>query len=181
MTEFRRSRRAGQLALSEIVRISEAARALRAEGRDVLTFGTGEPDFPTPRHVIDAAHQAALNGETTYPPTQGTPALRKAIAESAGFTADPAEVMVSTGAKQVIANAFLATLDPGDEVILPAPYYVAYIDMVKFTGGKAVIVPCGVEQDFKISPEQLEAAITPKTKWNPGELEGGTLSAARET
>ena len=159
MTEFRRSRRAGQLALSEIVRISEAARALRAEGRDVLTFGTGEPDFPTPRHVIDAAHQAALNGETTYPPTQGTPALRKAIAESAGFAADPAEVMVSTGAKQVIANAFLATLDPGDEVILPAPYWTSYADILTICEAGLVAPRCGAETGFRLTAEALAAAI----------------------
>ena len=182
MTDFRRSRRASNLALSEIVRISEAARALRAEGRDVLTFGTGEPDFPTPPHVTRAAHQAALNGETSYPPTQGTPALRAAIAESAGFAADPGEVIVSTGAKQVIANAFLATLDSGEEVILPAPYWTSYADILTICEAKLVAPKCGAETGFKLTADALAAAITPKTRWlllnNPGNPSGALYSEA---
>ena len=182
MSAFRRSRRASQLALSEIVRISEAARALRAEGRDVLTFGTGEPDFPTPGHVIEAAHQAALRGETTYPPTQGTPALRNAIADAAGFPADPAEVLVSTGAKQVIANAFLATLDPGDEVILPAPYWTSYADILTVCEAGQVAPECGADTGFKLTADALAAAITPKARWlllnNPGNPSGALYSRA---
>jgi len=182
MSEFRRSRRASQLALSEIVRISEAARALRSEGRDVLTFGTGEPDFPTPAHVVEAAHQAALRGDTSYPPTQGTPALRGAIAAAAGFDAEAAQVVVSTGAKQVIANAFLATLDPGDEVIVPAPYWTSYADILTICEAGMVAPQCGADTGFKLTPQALAAAITPKTRWlllnNPGNPSGGLYSEA---
>lgn len=182
MPDFRRSRRASNLSLSEIVRISEAARALRAEGRDVLTFGTGEPDFPTPDHVIQSAHEAALAGETSYPPTHGTPGLRKAIAERAGFAADPGAVIVSTGAKQVIANAFLATLDPGDEVILPAPYWTSYADILTVCEAELVAPQCGAGTGFRLTAEALAAAITPKTRWlllnNPGNPSGAMYSGA---
>lgn len=182
MTEFRRSRRASHLSLSEIVRISEAARALSAVGRDVLTFGTGEPDFPTPPHVIEAAHRAALNGDTSYPPTQGTPALRQAISDSAGFAADAGQVIVSTGAKQVIANAFLATLDPGDEVIVPAPYWTSYADILTICEAGLVAPECGARTGFKLTPGALAAAITPKTRWlllnNPGNPSGALYSRA---
>jgi len=184
MTELRRSDRAASLQLSEIVKISEAARARQAAGHDVLTFGTGEPDFPTPDHVIEAAHQAALAGDTGYPPTQGKPALRKAIVDDctrfAGFTPDVAEVMVSTGAKQVISNAFAATVNPGEEVILPAPYWTSYADIVDFCQGVIVNVPCGADNGFRITPEQLEEAITPNTRWlmlnTPGNPSGAMYS-----
>ena len=123
---FRRSARASTLELSEIVRITEAAKARRAEGKDVLSFGTGEPDFPTPDHVIEDAYQAMKDGKIWYPPTQGDPHLHQAICDDAarqsGFTATPDQVIVSTGAKQVLFNAFIATLDPGEEVVVPAPY-----------------------------------------------------------
>jgi aspartate aminotransferase len=177
---FKRSRRAASLSLSDIVRISEAARALRAEGRDVLTFGTGEPDFPTPSHVIEAAHQAALGGQTSYPPTQGTPELRKAIAAQAGFDCDPAQVIVSTGAKQVLSNAFSASLDPGDEVIVPAPYWTSYGDIIDFCEARLVPVACSAEEGFLLTPAALEAAITDKTRWlllnTPGNPSGAMYS-----
>ncbi|MDA5095625.1 pyridoxal phosphate-dependent aminotransferase [Aliiroseovarius sp. KMU-50] len=180
---FRRAQRAAALSLSEIVRISEAARALQAEGKPVLTFGTGEPDFPTPPHVIDAAMKAARAGQTTYPPTQGTPALRKAIAAQAGFDFDPTQVLVSTGAKQVLSNAFQATLDPGDEVILPAPYWTSYGDMFTFCGAKQVVVETSAETGFLLTPEALEAAITDKTRWlllnTPGNPSGAMYSEAQ--
>ncbi|WP_299351114.1 pyridoxal phosphate-dependent aminotransferase [uncultured Shimia sp.] len=173
---FRRSERAATLSLSEIVKISEAAGALKRAGKDVLTFGTGEPDFPTPSHVIDAALDAARHGETTYPPTQGTPALRAAIAGQAGFDVDPANIIVSTGAKQVLSNAFLATLDPGDEVIVPAPFWASYSDMLDFCEATRVDVPCGSDTQFRLTPEQLEDAITGKTRWlmlnSPGNPSG---------
>ena len=179
---FKRSRRAASLSLSEIVRISEAARALRAEGRDVLTFGTGEPDFPTPPHVIEAAHQAALGGQTSYPPTQGTPELRGAIAAQAGFDCDPAQVIVSTGAKQVLSNAFSASLDPGDEVIVPAPYWTSYGDIIDFCEARLVPVACSAEEGFLLTPAALEAAITDKTRWlllnTPGNPSGAMYSEA---
>lgn len=160
---FRRSGRISDIHLSEIVRIAERARALRAEGRDVVSLSTGEPDFPTPDHVIAAAHRAAEDGLTTYPPTMGTVALRAALADQCGVS--PAQVIVSTGAKQVLANAMLATLDQGDEVIMPAPYWTSYSDIVTMAGGQAVVLPCDMAQGFKMSAAQLSDAITDRTRW----------------
>ncbi|MCB2131136.1 MAG: aminotransferase class I/II-fold pyridoxal phosphate-dependent enzyme, partial [Rhodobacteraceae bacterium] len=126
---FRRAARIADVELSEIIQISEAAAALKRAGRDVISLGTGEPDFPTPVHVVAAAHAAAQRGETTYTPTAGTPALRAAVAAACerenGYRPDPAEVIVAAGAKQVIFDAFFATLDAGDEVILAAPYWTS--------------------------------------------------------
>lgn len=177
---FRRSKRTQSAELSEIVRISEAVRARKAAGEDVLTFGTGEPDFPTPPHVIEAAHQAMLAGETSYPATQGTPALRSAIAKGAGV--DPAQVIVSTGAKQVLANAALASLDPGDEVIVPAPYWTSYADIIAICQARVVAVPCTLDTGFKITANQLARAITPKTRWlllnTPGNPSGAMYTDA---
>ncbi|MGV6850280.1 MAG: pyridoxal phosphate-dependent aminotransferase [Marinibacterium sp.] len=160
---FRRAGRLGGIELSEIVQISEQAARLRADGVDVIALSTGEPDFPTPPHVVEAAHRAALEGQTRYPATAGTPALRAAVAEQAGC--EPAQVIVSTGAKQVLAGAFLATLDPGDEVITTAPFWTSYADMVKLAGGAPVVLDCPRDQGFKLTPEQLEGAITPRTRW----------------
>ncbi|MEJ1990249.1 MAG: pyridoxal phosphate-dependent aminotransferase [Maritimibacter sp.] len=162
-SEFRRARRIAAMEISEIVQLSERAAALRAAGKDVVALSTGEPDFPTPAHVVDAANAAALAGKTRYPATLGAPELRDAIARENGV--HRAEVIVSTGAKQVLANAMLATLDAGDEVIMPAPYWTSYSDIVAMAGGSPVVLPCGMEQGFKLLPEQLEAAITPKTRW----------------
>lgn len=182
-SSFRRSKRASALELSEIVQISEAAKALKSSGKAVLSFGTGEPDFPTPPHVIEAAHQAALAGDTGYPPTQGTPDLRAAVAAQAGFEAAAGNVIVSTGAKQVISNAFLATLDPGDEVILPAPYWTSYADIIAVSEASMVPVPCPASDGFLLTPEALEAAITPKTRWlmlnTPGNPSGAMYSMAQ--
>ena len=179
---FRRSERAASLQLSEIVRISEAAKAMKANGEDVLSFGTGEPDFPTPPHVIEATYRAMREGKITYPPTQGMPELRQAICDDAadqtGFVADPNEVVVSTGAKQVLFNAFLATLNPGDEVILPTPYWTSYADIIGFLGGSVVPVAC--DADLTLTADKLRAAITPKTRWlllnSPGNPSGKLYS-----
>ena len=160
---FQRATRLNGIELSEIVQISEAATRLRAEGRDILALSTGEPDLPTPPHVVEAAHAAAQDGKTKYPPTAGVPALRAEIAAQAGV--DAAQVIVSTGAKQVIANAMLASLNPGDEVIMPAPYWTSYSDIVRMAGGVPVVLHCPMQQGFKLLPEQLEAAITPRTRW----------------
>lgn len=160
---FRRATRLDGVELSEIVQISERARRMKDEGRDVIALSTGEPDFPTPDFVIDAALAAARAGDTRYPPTAGTPALRQAIAEEHGR--HPGEVIVSTGAKQVLSNALLATLNPGDEVILPTPFWTSYADMVVVAGGVPVTVACPMSVGFKLSPEALESAITPKTRW----------------
>ncbi|MEN3792255.1 pyridoxal phosphate-dependent aminotransferase [Fulvimarina sp. MAC3] len=160
---FRRSARIASLEISEIVQITERAASLRAEGRDIVALSTGEPDFPTPSHVIEAAHQAALTGQTKYTATLGTPELRDLIASQNGV--GRANVIVSTGAKQVLANAMLASLDPGDEVVMPAPYWTSYSDIVLLAGGSPVVVPATMETGFRITPERLEAAITPRTRW----------------
>ncbi|WP_417628577.1 pyridoxal phosphate-dependent aminotransferase [Pararhodobacter aggregans] len=148
---------------------SLAAKALRAKGVDVIDLGLGEPDFPTPRHIIDAAHQAALRGETLYTAAGGTPELRQAVADKfrrengLDYSAD--EILVANGAKQIIFNALMATLNEGDEAVLPAPYFVSYPEMVKLLGGVPVTPVCGADSGFRLTPEALEAAITPRTKW----------------
>ncbi|MBO9447345.1 pyridoxal phosphate-dependent aminotransferase [Ruegeria sp. R14_0] len=160
---FQRAERLQGIELSEIVRISEHAARLRAQGVDVVALSTGEPDFPTPDHVVEAANRAAVDGQTRYPATAGTPALREAIAAGAG--AQPENVIVSTGAKQVLSGAMMATLNPGDEVITAAPFWTSYADMVTLAGGVPTILSCPAEQGFKLRPGQLEAAITPRTRW----------------
>ncbi len=166
---FRRSARIDAVELSEILKISELADALKREGRDIITLGTGEPDFPTPAPVIEAAHRAALAGETTYTLTAGTIALRDAIAAACdrenGYRPARAEIIVSTGAKQVLYNAFAATLDPGDEVLIPAPYWTSYPDIVTVCDGRPVILPTSAATGFRVTPDQLRAAIGPKTRW----------------
>jgi aspartate aminotransferase len=157
------SERIDGIALSEIVAISEGAARMRAEGHDVLALSTGEPDFPTPPHVCAAAHAAMQAGQTRYPPTAGAADLRGAIAKAAGV--DAGNVIVCTGAKQVLADLFLATLNSGDEVIVPAPYWTSYSDMISMSGGRTILLRCGPEAGFKMTPEQLEAAITPRTRW----------------
>ncbi|WP_299285647.1 pyridoxal phosphate-dependent aminotransferase [uncultured Tateyamaria sp.] len=163
--KFTKADRISGMALSQIVQLSEAANRRRAAGHDVLSFATGEPDFPTPPHICEAAIIAMKKGDTRYTPTAGTPALRDAIARHAHGDHGPENVIVSTGAKQVIANAFAATLNPGDEVIIPAPYWSTYVDTVQLFEGAPVIVNCDASQGFKISPAQLENAITPRTRW----------------
>lgn len=148
---------------------SMAAKALRSEGIDVIDLGMGEPDFPTPPHVIEATHTAMMNGETLYTPSAGTLPLRRAIVEK--FRRDnqldysTENILVANGAKQIIFNALLATLNPGDQVILPAPYFVSYPEMVKLLDGVPVVVPCPAETQFRLTPAALAAAITPRTKW----------------
>src|ERR1044071_6991352 len=145
------------------------ARALKAAGRDVIGLGAGEPDFDTPPNIRDAAKKAIYAGDTRYTDIGGTAALKKAI--SAKFKREnnldyaPEQIMASTGGQQVLFNAFLATLDAGDEVIIPAPYWVSYPDMVILAEGTPVFVPCPQNNGFKLVPEELEKAITPKTKW----------------
>ncbi|MEQ9258508.1 MAG: pyridoxal phosphate-dependent aminotransferase [Roseovarius sp.] len=177
--QHRKARRLSAIALSEIVQISEKARALKAQGRDILALSTGEPDFPTPPEVIEAAHRAALEGQTGYPPTAGTPTLRARVAAKHGVA--PEETLISTGAKQVIANAMLATLDPGDEVIIPAPFWTSYADIVRMAEGVPIVLPCGMAQGFKLGPEALEAALTARTRWvmlnSPSNPSGAVYSA----
>ena len=180
---FRRSQRAAGLALSDIVRISEESARLRSQGIDVIALSTGEPDFSTPAHAVEAAHASARAGLTKYPPTAGLPDLRDAIAERApGPEISKESVIVSTGAKQVLAMAMLASLDSGEEVILPTPCWSSYSDIVAMAGGKAVFLPCTAGDGFKLRPEQLSEAITPLTRWlilnSPSNPSGATYSAA---
>ena len=161
--------RLDRISPSQTIAISTKARALKAEGRDIISLAAGEPDFDTPRNVKDAAIRAIEAGDTKYTDVAGTMALRKAVAakfkRDQGIDYAPDEIIVSTGGKQVIFNAFVATLDKGDEVIIPSPCWVSYPDIVSLADGTPVIVPCGQNNGFKLRAEDLEAAITPKTKW----------------
>lgn len=161
--------RLGRIKPSPTIAISAKARELKAAGGDVIGLSAGEPDFDTPAHIIEAAIDAMKRGETRYTDPDGTPALKDAICRK--FKRDNNldyarnQITVGTGGKQVLYNALMATLNPGDEVIIPAPYWVSYPDMVLLAEGEPVIVPCPQEMNFKLQPEDLEKAITPKTKW----------------
>ena len=161
--------RLDKISPSQTIAISSKARALKAAGRDIISLSAGEPDFDTPQNVKDAAIKAIQNGETKYTDVAGTAALRKAVAakfkRDSGLDYKPEEVIVSTGGKQVIFNAMVATMDAGDEAIIPTPCWVSYPDIVSLADGTPVFVPCGQNNGFKMRPEDLEAAITPKTKW----------------
>ncbi|WP_444668282.1 pyridoxal phosphate-dependent aminotransferase [Cereibacter changlensis] len=154
---------------SQTIAVTNKARELAATGRDVIGLGAGEPDFDTPQNIKDAAKRAIDEGKTKYTAVDGIPELKKAICakfkRENGLDYTPAQVSVATGGKQILYNALMATLNPGDEVIIPAPYWVSYPDMVLLAGGTPVPVAAGIETGFKLTPAQLEAAITPKTKW----------------
>jgi len=154
---------------SPTIAVSSKARELKAAGHDVIGFGMGEPDFDTPDHIKQAAIDAINRGETKYTAVDGLPELKQAICNKFkrenDLTYTPAQVSVSTGGKQVIYNALMATLNPGDEVITPAPYWVSYPDMVLLGGGDPVAVETRIEDNFKMTPDALENAITEKTKW----------------
>ncbi|MCU0907740.1 MAG: pyridoxal phosphate-dependent aminotransferase [Rhodobacteraceae bacterium] len=159
----------GRIAPSPTVAITARALALRAAGRPVIALAAGEPDFDTPANVKDAAKAAIDAGRTKYTAVDGIPELKRAIcaklARENGLTYAPPQIIVSTGGKQVIYNALMATLNPGDQVIIPAPYWVSYPDLVRLCGATPVIVTAGADQGFRITPAQLAAAITPQTKW----------------
>ncbi|MBL8642554.1 MAG: pyridoxal phosphate-dependent aminotransferase [Rhodospirillaceae bacterium] len=154
---------------SPTMAVTAKAGELKAAGKDVIGLGVGEPDFDTPDHIKAAGKAAIDKGDTKYTPSNGTPALRKAIVEKFkrenGLDYKPEQVTLGVGGKQVIFNAALATVQDGDEVIIPTPYWVSYSDIVLMFGGKPVFVPCGENARFKLSAEALDAAITPKTKW----------------
>jgi aspartate aminotransferase len=154
---------------SPTIAVTTLAGELKAAGRDVIGLGAGEPDFPTPEHIREAGKRAIDEGKTRYTAVDGIPELKAAIvdkfARENGLSYTSDEISVGTGGKQVLYNALMATLNPGDEVIIPAPYWVSYPDMVRLAGGEPVIVEATLENGFRITPEQLEAAITPKTKW----------------
>lgn len=162
------SDRLNRLAPSATLAMSQKSAELKAQGVDVINLSVGEPDFNTPDHIKEAAKRAIDENYSRYSPVPGYPALRKAIVEKLknenGLTYEPSQIICSNGAKQSVCNAILALINPGDEVIIPAPYWVSYPQMVLLAEGTPVTVEATIEQDFKITPEQLEAAITPKTR-----------------
>src|SRR5204862_8162987 len=155
---------------SATIAVTDKARALKAAGRDVIGLGAGEPDFDTPENIKEAAIKAIRDGKTSkYTAVDGMAELKAAVARKFkrenSLDYKPSQIIVSTGGKQVLYNALVATLNPGDEVIIPAPYWVSYPEMVLLAGGEPVSVPTRMEDGFKMKPEALERAITPKTKW----------------
>ena len=171
---------------SPTIAVTQKARELKAAGRDVIGLGAGEPDFDTPENIKEAAIKAIREGDTKYTAVDGTPALKEAIVEKFkrenGLDYSTAEVTVGTGGKQVLYNAFQATLNAGDEVIVPAPFWVSYPDMVLLAEGEPVAVPCSQNNNFKLRPEDLEEAITKKTRWlilnSPSNPTGAAYSRA---
>ena len=154
---------------SPTIAMTNLARELAAEGRDIISLSAGEPDFDTPVHIREAGKAAIDAGHTRYTAVDGIPELKRAVADKFrrenGLDYAPGQITVGTGGKQILYNALMATLNPGDEVIIPAPYWVSYPDMVALGGGTPVIVTGSLENGYRITPEQLDAAITPKTKW----------------
>src|SRR5437660_970340 len=173
---------------SATIAVTDKARALKAAGRDVIGLGAGEPDFDTPENIKRAAIKAIEAGKAAkYTAVDGIPELKAAIARKFkrenGLDYKPSQIIVGTGGKQVLYNAFVATLDPGDEVVIAAPYWVSYPEMVMLAGGEPVGVPTTIESGFKMRPEALERAITPKTKWvllnSPSNRTGAAYTTAR--
>ncbi|SNT17226.1 pyridoxal phosphate-dependent aminotransferase [Tropicimonas sediminicola] len=171
---------------SPTIAVTTLANELKAAGKDVIGLGAGEPDFDTPENIKAAAKAAIDAGKTKYTAPDGIPELKKAICEKFkrdnGLDYTPAQVSVGTGGKQILYNALMATLNPGDEVVIPAPYWVSYPDMVLLAGGEPVIAEAGADTAYKLTPEALEAAITPKTKWfifnSPSNPTGAAYSRA---
>jgi aspartate aminotransferase len=163
------AQRLSRIKPSPTIAVTQKARDLKAAGRDVIGLGAGEPDFDTPDNIKEAAIAAIRRGETKYTAVDGTPELKAAIAEKFrrenGLEYEASQITVGTGGKQVLFNALVATLDPGDEVVIPAPFWVSYPDMTLLAEGTPVAVPCPENNRFKLRPEDLDAAITPKTKW----------------
>jgi aspartate aminotransferase len=161
--------RLNRVSISASVIMTIKARELAAQGIKVISLASGEPDFPSPPHAIEAAHKAALAGDTKYPPQDGTKRLKEAVQRkfkrdnNLDYALD--EIMITNGGKQSIFNAFMATIDPGDEVLIPAPFWISYAEMAKVAGGVPVTINCPQNNGFKLRPEDLDAAITPKTKW----------------
>lgn len=156
------------MTVSATLKMTDKSRELKEKGIDIIALSIGEPDFNTPTNVKEAAKAAIDNNLTHYPPVPGLPELRKAICNKLkrdnNLDYDASQIVVSTGAKHSLANVFMSILNEGDEVIVPAPFWVSYPEMIKLAGGKTVVVDAGIDQGFKLKPEQLEAAITPKTK-----------------
>lgn len=184
-TNFRPASRIASVGVSKILQIGARAAAMKREGLPVIILGAGEPDFDTPDHIKQAAKAAIDAGETKYTALDGSPALKQAIAakfkreNSVEYAVD--EITVGTGAKQILFNAFMATIDAGDEVIIPTPYWTSYSDIVEVCGGTSILVPCSAAAGFRLQAEQLEKAITPKTRWvllnSPSNPSGAAYSA----
>jgi aspartate aminotransferase len=178
--------RLNRIKLSPSTAATQRARELRAQGRDIIALTIGQPDFNTPEHVKQGVMKALARNETKYPPIDGIPELREAAVRKFqrenALKYSPDQVMVGTGSKQIIFNAMLATIEKGDEAIIPAPYWISYLDMVLVADGTPVEVPCTAESGFKLTPAQLEAAITPRTKWlflnSPNNPTGAVYSRA---
>lgn len=168
-TMFISATRLDNVPVSASAALTAMARDIRQQGANVISLSLGEPDFDTPVHVVEAAHAAALRGDTRYPPQPGTPELKAAIRRK--FQRDNRldyaldEIMVANGGTQIVFDAFMASIDPGDEVIVPAPYWISYNNIVRFAGGTPVAVDCPETNGFKLRLDDLEAAITPRTKW----------------
>ncbi|ODU69000.1 MAG: aspartate aminotransferase [Novosphingobium sp. SCN 66-18] len=185
MTDPILSRALARIAPSRTNAITDRAMELRAEGRDIISLSVGEPDFATPSHVVQAAKDALDAGDTKYTAVPGSARLRAAAAlhfeRDLGIIVPPAQVIVSAGGKQAIFHALLATLDPGDEVLIPSPWWVSYPEIVRFAGATVVDLPTRADGGFRISAAQLEAAITPATRWlllnSPGNPTGATYPA----
>lgn len=162
------AQRLDRISEPQTIRMAKLSRELKAQGLDIIDLSLGEPDFRTPEHICEAAVQAMKDGYTKYTPVAGIPELRQAVCTKLqrdnGLSYLPEQIVVSTGAKQSLANAILCLINPGDEAIIPTPYWVTYAALVSLSEGRPVFVPCGIESDFKLSPEKLEAAITDKTR-----------------
>ncbi|HAB52033.1 MAG TPA: aspartate aminotransferase [Ignavibacteriales bacterium] len=162
------SKRAQNISPSQTLTITAKAKLMKKEGKDVVSFGAGEPDFDTPDYIKEAAYEALKSGFTKYTPTSGIPELKQAVCDKLkkenGLDYIPSQIMISTGAKQCLYEIIQVTVNPGDEVIIPAPYWVSYPDMVSMANGKSVIIETKEADGFKLKPEQLESALTPKTK-----------------
>ena len=179
------SERVQSLATSATLAMSQKSAELKAQGVDVINLSVGEPDFPTPAHIKEAAKKAIDDNFTFYTPVAGYLSLRKAIAEKLqkenGVAMQPEQIVVGNGAKQALCNVILASINPGDEVIIPTPAWVSYVEMVKLAEGSVVELPAGIENDFKITPEQLRGAITEKTRMillcSPSNPTGAVYSA----
>ncbi|QCI94358.1 pyridoxal phosphate-dependent aminotransferase [Novosphingobium sp. EMRT-2] len=185
MTDSTLSGALARIAPSRTTAMTDRAMALRAEGRDIISLSVGEPDFATPAHVVQAAKDALDAGDTKYTAVAGSARLRAAAAlhfeRDLGIVVPPAQVIVSAGGKQAIFHALLATLDPGDAVLIPSPWWVSYPEIVRFAGAEVVDLPTRADGGFRISAAQLEAAITPATRWlllnSPGNPTGATYPA----
>ena len=182
---FESAARMRRIVASPSTMAAQRARELKAQGHDIVTLTTGEPDFPTPDHVIEAAYKAMRTGQTRYTTVSGTAELKAAVIEKFrrenGLTYAVDEIMVGAGGKQILFNALMATVEAGVEVVIPAPYWISYPEIVLLAGGTPVFVPCSAATGFKLTPGQLEAAITPKTRWlvinQPANPSGAVYSA----